>query len=113
MKLIIKILMVVALIGFLAYGGMCVYGNYFGPGTSIGDSIPSTKDAAYSLVVRNTATVILVNDYEVFGDEVGGRTYYLHGYWEMIGRDFKYVDDTIVLSEQTFGQIDVKRRVKR
>jgi len=111
--MIIKIVMVVVLIGVLAYGGMCVYGNYFGPGTTISDNIPSTADAPYSLVVRNTATVILISDYEVFGEEVGSRTYYLNGYWEMVGRDFKYVDDTLVLSEQTFGQIDLKRRMKR
>lgn len=113
MRVIIKIAMIVLLIGVIAYGGMCVYGNYFGPGTAIGDKIPSASEASHSLIVRNTATVILTNDYEVFGSEVGNRTFYLHGYWEMVGRDFKYRDDTLVLSEQVFGQIDLKRRAKR
>lgn len=110
MKTIIKLLMILVLIGVIAYGGMCVYGNYFAPGTAIGDDIPSKSEASHSLVVRNTATVILTDDYEVFGEEVGSRTFYLHGYWEMVGRDFRYVDDTLVMSEQVFGQIDLKRR---
>lgn len=110
MKTIVKLLMIVLLISVIAYGGMCVYGNYFAPGTNTDPSMPSKSEASHSLVVRNTATVILTNDYEVFGEEVGSRIYYLNGYWEMVGRDFKYVDDTLVLSEQVFGQIDLKRR---
>ena len=113
MKRIIKLLMIIVLIGVIAYGGMCVYGNFFGPDAVPSYEVPSKVDASYSLVVKNTATVILTNDYEAFGNEVGSRVFYLYGYWELIGREFKYVEDTLVLSEQTFGEIELKRRVER
>lgn len=95
---------------FIAYFGMCIYGNVKNPDNDTGLEMPSKKDAEYSLVIKNTATVILTDEYEVFGSEIGNRTYYLAGYWELKGNDFVYRDSTITLSEQVFGQIDVKRR---
>jgi len=109
MKTILRIIAIVVFIGLIAYFGMCVYGNFVEPSLSDID-LPDNNEAQYSLLIKNTATVILTNDYEVFGDEVGSRTYRLHGYWESIGNDFKYRAGDIVLSEQTFGEIILKRR---
>lgn len=109
MRRIIRIIIIVVFIGLIAYFGMCVYGNFIEPSLSDID-LPDTSEASYSLLIKNTATVILTNDYEVFGDEVGSRTYRLHGYWELRGNDFKYVASDIVLAEQIFGEIILKRR---
>ena len=109
MKKILRIILIVVFIGLIAYFGMCVYGNFIEPSLSDID-LPDTSEAQYSLLVKNTATVILTNDYEVFGEDVGSRTYRLHGYWELIGNDFEYRDSDIVLSEQIFGEIILKRR---
>ena len=108
MKRIIRLMFIVVFLGLLAYFGACVYGNFFANQSGI--DAPSDNDAQYSLVIKNSATVILTNDYEVFGEEVGSRTYRLHGYWELIGTEFEYRDSNIVLSEQTFGEIILKRR---
>ena len=110
MRIIIRILMIILLIGFLSYGAVCVYGNFFSDRGNTETQMPRESEARYSLVVKNTATVILTNDFEVFGDEVGSRVYLLHGYWELVGTEFKYYDSDIVLSEQIFGEIILKGR---
>ncbi len=109
MKRILRIILIVVFIGLIAYFGMCVYGNFIEPTLSDID-LPDTSEASHSLLIKNTATVILTNDYEVFGEEVGSRTYRLHGYWELIGNEFEYRDGNIVLAEQVFGEIILKRR---
>lgn len=111
MKMIIRILVIILMIGFIAYFGMCVYSNFFSPEATAGQyDMPSSKEAAYSLLVKNTATVILTDDCEVFGSDIGSRTFYLTGYWELRGSKFEYVDATLSLPEQVFGEIIMKRR---
>lgn len=107
---LIKIIMLVVLIATLAYLGTCIYGNFFAPGVNSGVDMPDSKDARYSLVVKNTATVILTNDYEIFGDDIGKRIYILHGYWELVGNEFKYYKGDITLPEEVFGEINIKIR---
>jgi len=110
MRTILRVIMIIAFIAVLSYIGITVYGNFFNSGSDVNVQMPSGSQARYSLVVKNTATVILTNDYEEFGDEVGNRTYLLHGYWELVGSEFRYYDSDIVLSEQIFGEIVLKRR---
>jgi hypothetical protein len=99
------------LIAFVAYFGSCVYANYFRADENELDiDLPDRKEARYSLVVKNTATVIMTDDYEVFGSEVGGRTYVVHNYWELVGTKFEYRVGDVVLHEQVFGEITVERR---
>ncbi len=108
MKTIIKVIMIIVLIVALAYGGACVYSNFFANNSGI--DAPSDSEARYSLLIKNTATVILTDDYEVFGEGVGSRTYRLRGYWELIGSEYQYRDSDIVLAENIFGEIIFKRR---
>lgn len=110
MARILRITMLIVLICFLAYLGTCIYGNFFAPDASTGVKLPDSDDARYSLVVKNTATVILTNDYEVFGENVGQRIYILHGYWELVGNDFKYNKGDITMPETVFGEISLKIR---
>ena len=107
MKRIFRIIMVVGVVIFIVYIGACVYGNYFVDDGST--KFPSVKNAPYSLIVRNTATVILTDEHEVIGEE-GSRIFTLYGYWELVGSEFKYVDSTIILHEEVFGVINIKRR---
>lgn len=111
MKLIIRILLIMMLLGLIAYFGACIYGNFFS--SEVRDArvdMPSAKDAPYSFVIENTATVILADDYEMFGEEAGSQTYRFNGYWELVGNEFRYRDGTLTISEQTFGNIILKRR---
>ena len=107
MRRIFRVLMIVGLVILIVYIGACVYGNYFADDGSI--KLPSIKNAPYSLIVRNTATVILTDEHEVVGEE-GSRVFTLYGYWELVGGEFEYVDSTIILHEEVFGKINIKRR---
>ena len=107
MRRIVSIIMLIGLICGVGYVGVCVYANVT---QSEGVDLPDISEAGYSLIIKNTATVILTNDYEVFGGEVGNRHYQLSGYWELVDGDFKYREDSIVLSQEIFGEIILKRR---
>ena len=100
--------MLIALIGTLAYAGACVYANFASPTSAI--DMPDEEEASYSLVIKNTATVVLTNDYKVLVDDSGASTYYLNGYWELTGDKFTYRSNEIILSEDTFGEIILQRR---
>ena len=72
--------------------------------------MPEVNEASHSVYIKNTGNLILTNDYEVHGEEVGSRVFILHGFWEMRGQDFVYKDGKLVLDESIFGIITVKRR---
>jgi len=109
MRRVIKVIILVVMIALLAYGGLCVYANCIATDPSRLE-MPTAEEAPYSFLVENTGTLILSDEYEKFGDTGGSCTYILHGYWELIGMEFKYRENDIVLSEQVFGEITVKRR---
>lgn len=104
-----KILLWVMIIGVLGYLGACGYANYIAKPevTTTNPEMPDTKDAAYSLLVVDSGTVILTNKYEMFGDTVKQRTYVLHGYWEQVGNKFLYRKDDIILNEKFMGEIKI------
>lgn len=109
MRKIIKVIILVVMIALLAYGGLCVYANCIKTDSSRLE-MPSAEEAPFSFLVENTGTLILTDEYEQFGDTAGSRKYILHSYWELVGMEFKYRENDIVLSEQVFGEITVKRR---
>ena len=104
----IKWILLVIFIASLAYLGLCVY-SVVNPATGLPD-MPEADEAQYSVQIKNTGGVILTNDYETHGYQVGARVYVLHGYWEMSGKDFRFRDRDIVLDEAIFGEIDIRRR---
>lgn len=109
---IFKVIALIGLVALLAYAGACIYGNFIAKPEPVPGQIemPKADKAAYFLVVKNTATVILTNDYEQFGDKVGERTFVLHGYWELVGSAFSYRAHDIILQEAIFGEIALKKR---
>ena len=107
---IIKVIILIGLVGVIAYGGLCVYSNFIDkPNTGVPD-MPKSEEAAYSLTVENTGKLIMTNDYEVLGSVVGKRVFILHGWWEFLGQDFKFKSGDIVLDEAVFGKITLKKR---
>lgn len=110
MKRIFQLFAILIMLATIGYFAMCTYANCKNPETTADYEMPNKNSAPYSLIAKNTATVILVDDYEVFGAVVGSRTYYINGYWELIGQEFVYRDKTLSLSEREFGEIELKRR---
>ena len=111
MSKIIKGILFLVLILAIAWGGTCVYSNFFAkPDTGI-PNMPESSEAAYSVHIKNTGGLLLTDKYEEMGgNEVGSRVFVLHGYWEVQGKDFKYKSNDIILPEATFGEINIRRR---
>ncbi len=97
----------------LVYAGITIWSCIGGSNNPGQPDIPKVEEAAYSVYIENTGNLILTNDYELIGSEVGKRVFILHGFWEMRGQDFAYKDGELVLDEGIFGEITVKRRGKQ
>ena len=94
------ILTVVVLGGLLLiiYLGVTIYGNI-----ATGEiKIPS---AEYEIYIHSNGNILYAD--EVIQD---GSSYVLPGYYELIGRRFKYRDAELSLNESIFGPIEVRRR---
>lgn len=95
------------MIGLVAYSATCAYANFIAPNPTTGAStlkLPDVKTAQYS--VEYAGNVLFTSSYEVFG-----KVTVLHGYWEIVGRDFKYRSRDMILDEALFGKITVKKRL--
>lgn len=107
---IIKWIILLVLLAGIAYVGLVVWTCNVGPGNPNEPDIPQVDEAGYSVYIENTGNLIMTNDYELIGSEVGKRVFILHGFWEMRGQEFVYKDSKLVLDEGIFGEITVKRR---
>lgn len=107
---IIKVIILVAILGFLAWVGLTCYHNLIEKPNIGQTDIPERGEASYSVHIKNTGNLILTDDYEIHGSEVGSRIFILHGFWELRGQDFEFVESDIVLDEAIFGEITIKRR---
>lgn len=107
-----KIFMVVILvivIVFIGWIGLSVYSCF--ARQDVGQpNMPNQEEASYSVYIKNTGNLILTSDYEVHGSEVGSRIFILHTFWELRGKEFKFVEGDVVLNEAIFGEITIKRR---
>ena len=104
----IKWILLVIFLALIAWIGLAVYA-FVNPDTGLPD-MPEADEAQYSVQIKNTGGMILTNEYETHGYQVGARVYVLRGYWEMSGKDFKFRDRDVVLDEAIFGEIDIRRR---
>lgn len=108
---IIKIGLICLILLGILYFGACVYDNFFGKHSPPGAiEMPGANEATYSLTIKNTGGLIFTNKYEQFGEKPGERIYVLHGYWELIGQEFRYNEKDLVMNEKIFGEITLKRR---
>ena len=110
MGTIIKVIILGALLLLIAYVGLVIYSCATDQGDTSQPEMPKSDEAAYSVYIENTGNLILTDDYEVHGSEVGSRVFILHGFWELTGQDFKYKEGGIILQEAVFGEITVRRR---
>ena len=101
---------IIALVIGIAYVGLVVWTCNVGPTNPNQPDIPNAEEAAYTVYIENTGNLIMTDDYELIGSEVGKRVFILHGFWELRGQDFVYKDSELVLDEGIFGEITVKRR---
>jgi hypothetical protein len=108
MRRIIKWGMLVIFVGIAAYSATCAYANFIAPGGSSATPIlkfPEVKTAQYSVTIENTGNVLFTSSYEQYG-----KVYVLHGYFELVGREFKYRNRDIILDEAIFGKVTVAKR---
>lgn len=109
---IIKVIVIIILLGGIGFVGLSVWSAACsGPNTGQPE-IPCKEDAAYSVYIKNTSGLLYTDDYEQRGLVIGSRIFELHGFWEMRGKDFKFVDGDVVLDENIFGEIEIKKRIK-
>ena len=99
----------VAVVVFLVWLGACVYANFIDKPEGQLD-MPKASKAAYSVYIKNTSGLLLTNEYETKGTEVGSRIFTLHGFWEVRGSKFVYKKADVILDEAVFGEITVRRR---
>lgn len=109
---IIKLIVIVFLIGGVAYGGLCVYANIQGIASWSQPTIPDSSKASYSVKIKATNNTLLTNEVEIIGSDVGSRIITLRGFWQMgdEGSSFKYNKNDITLDESIFGEIVIRRR---
>ncbi len=105
---ILKVVVLIVLLLFLAYAGMCVYGNIVGSKTPGQVETPKIEDAQYTVNIANTGGVVFTDSYEEFG-----RVYILHGYWELAGQEFRYHKGDLALDTEIFGKITITRRTPK
>lgn len=108
---VIKWIILIVILAVLALVvGPCVYYNFIAkPDTGMLD-MPDQKEATHSFYIVNSGGLILASDYEQQGQTEGSRVFILHGFWEVRGNKFKFVEGDIILNEKIFGKIEVKRR---
>jgi len=106
---IFKAIILVIIVGVIGWLGLSVYSCACGQNVEQ-SGVPGQDEATYSLRIENTSGLILTNDYEIYGDEVGHRVFILKGFWEMRGQKFVYIEGELILDEAIFGEITLKRR---
>lgn len=106
----IKLIILGAMILFIAWAGLCVYSNFIAEPDTGMPKMPKVEEAQYGVHIENTGNLLLTNDYEVHGEEVGNRVFIIHSFWEVSGKDFKYRPGDIILEERIFGKITIRRR---
>lgn len=107
---IIKVVILVVIVLFIAWVGTCVYSNFIAKPDTGQLHVPDKDKAAYSVIIQNTRNLLLTNDYEQQGQDVGSRVFILHGFWELQGKEYNYKDTDVLLDEYIFGEIIIRRR---
>jgi hypothetical protein len=104
---ILKIVMLVGGILALAYMGSCTYANFFNKPDTSTYKMPEIKTAQYDVYVENTGNLLMTNSYDTYGKII-----VLHGFWELVGREFKYRKTDLTLDQKIYGTITITKRVK-
>lgn len=96
-------MIIVMIVVGLFYAGISVYANLQ---TQLGEyKLPSSSEAKYEFTIRNTGSVLYTDIYSIRGME-----FTLIGYWELVEDKYQYRDRQLILDQQIFGTITVRRR---
>ncbi len=106
MRTVIIIFLVIGGVVLLSYIGLSIFAK---PDNGILE-LPKIDQASYTVEIKNTGGLYLTSEYDQYGQEAGKRTFILHGYWEVSGKDFKLRNSDIILQEAVFGEIVIRRR---
>ena len=107
---IIKVLIIISIIAGVGYAAITVYSCVtHEPDTGLPD-MPDASEAQYGVHIENSGNLLLTNEYEIYGTEIGSRVIVLQTFWEVSGSKFKYRPTPIVLEEKIFGKITIRRR---
>jgi hypothetical protein len=108
-----KVLLIIILVGVIAYAGVCVKANFLDGITKATPEPPDMKAAKYELTIEATRQVYYSNSVDQKGEALDQRVFTLHGFWQMVKGKWVYVKtDSPPLDEVTFGKIRLERRVK-
>jgi hypothetical protein len=107
-RIVVKVIFGILIVGILAYLGSCVYANFFAPDSSTTSNYPDMDKAKYSVYIKNTGNLLFTDSYEIHG-----KTNILHGFWELSGKKYQYRKTDLVLDEAIFGVIEIKQRTKK
>ena len=107
---VIKVIILGVVLVFIAWIVLTCYSNFIAKPSMGQTDMPGQEEASYSVYVKNTGNLILTDDYEVHGSEVGSRVFILHSFWELRGQGFEFVEGDVILDEAIFGEITIKRR---
>ena len=104
-----KIILWLLIIAAVLFVTWIAIGIFTGPDD--GPNIPGTDEAAYSLYAEKTGLLIFTDQYAYEDMPVGKRVFNLQqGYWSMGKKDFKFNPSDIMLKEEVWGEITVRRR---
>lgn len=101
---IFRIAVIGVIIIGLIYTGTCVYANFLQ--SEPGDyKLPKISQAQYEVTIVNTNNILYTDEYVVDGTKL-----VLRGYWELTGNKYQVKSRDIVLDQDIFGTIKIKRR---
>ena len=103
-KLIITMVLLVVLAG-VGWVGISIYANFIESPFESSSAMPEKEEAKFTVLIENTNNTLLTAKYEH-----SGNIYILHGFWELVGQDWRYRDTDLMLDESIFGKITIKRR---
>lgn len=103
MSKLVKLIILVVVVCGAVYFGITLYANFTASDGKI--DLPKYADAKYTVTIENTGGFYLTNKYELIG-----KSYILHGFFELSGRDFKYRDRDLVLNQAIYGPINIRTR---
>ena len=109
---VIKWIILIIVVVVIGYIGLSIWSSSCAGPLDDQYDMPDIKEASHEFYIENTGGLVFTSDYEQHGQGIGSRMYILHGYWKMRGNKFVFLEGDIILSEKTFGEITVKRRLK-
>jgi hypothetical protein len=108
---VIKVILIGVMVLFVAYMGVCTWGNLVvfrnldNQSVTEIKGIPDKTKAEYQVKIVATGVILYTNEYKQI---TGG--YVLRGYWDRVGTKYVYHRNELPLKEKYWGEIKIYRR---